>query len=659
MAGNMRSHAAHGRPYRAAADEAFHDERRPGETMIARDRLQILSPADLAAIEAVPIEDRLGHDNTYEMFRAAAEAHADRLAIRFLPTGAVDEPTLDVTYAELIGKVHQTANLFHTLGIGPGKVVAYLLPNLPETYYCLWGGEAAGIVCAINYFLEAEHIGALLHHAKAEVLVIQGPSELPIWEKLPKIREIARDLKSIVRVGAGPSDADILDFHSAIAAQPADRLISGRTPKPEEIAAYFHTGGTTGVPKITPLSHRNETTMTWCSVQTFGFSERDIVYCGMPLFHGGGIKVGGMFAHASGSTVLLAGPAGFRNRRTIDEFWRAVEKYRVTYVPAPPTVYAGLMERPIDADLSAMEFMQVSAAPSPRELFPKFREATGHPLHEAYGLTEATLVTNINPRGIAPREGSAGFRLPYMEQRIVRLDDAGQVERECETDEIGVIAVKGPSVFKGYLPPASNDGLWLGDGWLNSGDMGRLDADGYLWITGRQKDMIIRSGHNIDPEAIEGPLYKHPDVSQCAAVGRPDLYAGEVPMVFVSLTDGARATVDDLMSFAQDNIPERAAIPKEVVRLESLPLTAVGKIAKNLLRDEAGRLAVEQAVSALPELTERPRVRIKRDPSLGTTICVSITPAASMSNLSALEDLLNRFVIRTEIEIVGPSDSAS
>ncbi len=625
--------------------------------MLVRERLRLHGPEDLAAVEAVPIGERLGHDNSYDMFAAAAEAFPDNVAIRFLPTGGSDDTPVDITYREFIGRIRQTANLFHARGIGPGKVVAYLLPNLPETFYCLWGGEAAGIVCAINHFLEADHIGALLHHAKAEVLVLEGPSDFPIWEKLPRLRELAPNLKAIYRVGPGPEVEGVEDFHAAIAEQPDDRLVSGRTPKPDEIAAYFHTGGTTGVPKITPLSHRNETVMAWCSVQVFGHCETDVVYCGMPLFHAGGIKAGGMFAHATGATVLLAGPAGFRNRRTVEEFWRAVEHFGVTYVPGPPTVYGALADRPVDADISTLDMVQVSAAPSPRDLFARFRAATGKSLREAYGLTEATLVTNINPRGAEPRDGSAGFRLPYMEQRIVELDPDDRAVRDCGPNEIGVVAVRGPCVFGGYLPPASNDGLWLGDGWLNSGDMGRLDEDGYLWLTGRQKDMIIRSGHNIDPETIEGPFYTHPAVAQCAAVGKPDPYAGELPMAFVALAEGATADADELLAHAAASISERAAIPKQVVLMEALPLTAVGKIAKNLLRDEAARLAIQEAVDAeatlagplAGPLAGYVDVTVRRDPTEGTVVVATLAADAGPEVRDTLKRLLERYVVPSEI----------
>ena len=185
--------------------------------MIAAERYPVRSPADLAPIEAVPIDDRLPYDNTFEMFRDAAVAHASRKAIRFLPTGAVSDTPTDYSYAAFLERITQSANLFHACGIRPGRVVAYLLPNLPETYFCLWGGEAAGIVCAINYFLEADHIGALLNHAGAEVLVVQGPSDFPIWEKLPAVRAAARQ-RVLDRFTIGHCAAATLDWYAQVLA---------------------------------------------------------------------------------------------------------------------------------------------------------------------------------------------------------------------------------------------------------------------------------------------------------------------------------------------------------------------------------------------------------------------------------------------------------
>ncbi|HEX7007798.1 MAG TPA: acyl-CoA synthetase [Alphaproteobacteria bacterium] len=612
----------------------------------------IRGPADLEAIERVPLEERLPFDNTYDMFRAAAERHAERLAVRFVPGGTADEPSLDLTYRDFFRRVTQTANLFHALGIRPGRVVATLLPNLPQTYFSLWGGEAAGIACAINYYLEAEHIGALLRHARAEVLVIQGPSDLPIWPKLERIRALAPDVRVILRVGPGPDMDGVEDFDDAVARQPADRLVSGRRFRRDDIAAYFHTGGTTGVPKIVPLSHWNEVACTWVSVRAFGHSARDVVLCGMPLFHAGGIKVGGMFAHATGATVVLLGPVGFRNPETIKQFWRLVERYRGTYVPGPPTVYGALARTPIDADIRSLEFVQVSAAPSPLELFRAFKEHTGLDIHEAYGLTEATLVSSGNQRGVPPRPGSAGRRLPYVRQKAVILDSDGRYVRDCAVGEIGVLAIQGPTVFGGYLPPASNDRTWVAPGWLNSGDLGREDEDGYFWITGRQKELIIRGGHNIDPETIEEPLYRHPAVALAAAVGRPDAYAGEVPMAFVTLKPGASATAEELLDHARANIAERAAVPKEIVILETMPLTAVGKIAKTTLRNEAARRLFAELLAPLEADEARIAVAVESHPVHGAlaTVRVAGVPAARRAALAErIRATLAGFVLRHEI----------
>jgi fatty-acyl-CoA synthase len=614
--------------------------------------------ADVEAIESVPIERRLRFDNTYDMFKSAAEAHADKLALRFVSGGTAAEAPQDWTYRELLGAVTQTANLFHDLGIGPGKVVAYLLPNLPETYLTLWGGEAAGIVCAINYFLEAEHIGALLRHAHAEVLVIQGPSEFPIWSKLPDLRRRAPQLRKILRVGPGPDMPDVQDFDAARKRYPSDRLVSGRRLDRNDVAAYFHTGGTTGVPKIAPLSHWNEVTCTWISTRVFGVSSRDVIMCGMPLFHAGGIKVGGMFPHAMGATVVLLGAAGFRNPATVQQFWRLVERYRGTYVPGPPTVYAALAQTPIDADISSLDFVQVSAAPSPLELFRSFKAHTGRDLHEAYGLTEATLVSSGNFRGAPPRHGSAGRRLPFIQQRVVKLDADGHYVRDCAVDEIGVVAIRGPTVFKGYLPPASNKGVWIDGDWLVSGDLGRLDADGYLWITGRQKDLIIRGGHNIDPETIEEPLYRHPAVALAAAVGKPDVYAGEVPIAFVTLKPGAAARSEDLGEFARTQIAERAAVPKEVIVLEAMPLTAVGKIAKAKLRLEAARRALSEAIARAGITGVAIDIDVVPHPTRGANAIVSVAHKDAVDR-ATIEDQIARalagFTVPHEIEWQRPA----
>ena len=221
--------------------------------------------------------------------------------------------------------------------------------------------------------------------------------------------------------------------------------------------------------------------------------------------------------------------------------------------------------------------------------------------------------------------------MPYAQIKTVKLGADGNVERDCAVDEIGVVLVNGPSVTPGYVNPVYNDGIFTRDGWFNSGDLGRIDADGYLWLTGRAKDVIIRGGHNIDPSIIEETLRAHREVVLAAAVGRPDAHAGELPVAYVQLVDGATATAEELAAFAREYITEQAAAPKEVYVVDAMPVTDVGKPHKVQLRFDAARRAFTSALAGTlgPDLGIG--VEVGPDASTGTrvTISVSAPPAVS------------------------------
>ena len=233
----------------------------------------------------------------------------------------------------------------------------------------------------------------------------------------------------------------------------------------------------------------------------------------------------------------------------------------------------------------------------PAEIARQLEKMCGVRMMASYGATEYTQNVAQPPRDGDPRYGSAGLRLPYTQIKIVDIDDAGRIVREHGVDEIGLVVVKGPSVTPGYVDEAANQGILLPDGWFNSGDLGRIDADGYLWITGRAKDIIIRGGHNIDPTVIEETLHKHPQVALAAAVSMPDSYAGELPIAYVELVPNATATAEEVQAFALAHSPERAAAPKQIILLDKMPLTDVGKPAKVQLRLDAARRAFTAALA--------------------------------------------------------------
>lgn len=227
-----------------------------------------------------------------------------------------------------------------------------------------------------------------------------------------------------------------------------------------------------------------------------------------------------------------------------------------------------------------------------------------------------------------------GLALPYTGARVVVLDDDGRYRRDCETNEIGTLLIRGPNVFDGYTEAEQNRSIWIEDGWFNTGDLARQDADGYVWITGRAKDLIIRGGHNIDPQMIEDALYRHPAVQMAAAVGKPCERVGELPVAYVSLQPGRQVSEDELLTHCQAHLAEKAAIPKNIWFLDSIPLTAVGKVFKPALRQDAvARVYGEIADAELGAGVAR--ITACQDATLGLVAEIRVPGDADLSSLEA------------------------
>lgn len=563
----------------------------------------------------------------------------------------------------MLGKITQTANAFHRLGLRPGKAVSFLLPNLPHTHFTIWGGEAAGIVNAINPLLDPEHIAELIQASDSELLVTLAPFPgTDLWAKVEGLREQLPALKAIICVdmanllpepqrsatkaqrGALPNG--VLDFDALIASCPDDHLESGRVIAPDDIASYFHTGGTTGTPKLAPHSHANEVAMAYSMNLVTGFAPGDVTLCGLPLFHVNAVIVTGLTAFIGGAEVLLATPQGYRNPNLISNFWTIIEQYKVSFFSGVPTIYAGLLQVPSEGhDLSSLKYALCGAAPMPVELIHQFEGKTGLTLIEGYGLTEGTCGSCANPPAGERRPGSIGLPMPYCQVAIKVLDEQGNFLREAGRNEIGNLCIRGATVFKGYLQSSKNTGIWVDGDWFNTGDLGRIDADGYVWLTGRSKDLIIRGGHNIDPQMIEEALHKHPAVAMAAAVGKPDEKAGELPVVYVQLKPGAQASEAELLAHAAAHIPERAAIPKDAWVIDAIPLTAVGKTFKPALRfDAIGR--VYQTV--LAELDQRLRVDVRSDDKRGQVAHIYL-PTHDITLAEAVTKRLAGFAVAIEL----------
>ncbi len=609
----------------------------------------IRSRDDLACFEAeMPLEQRLLERSILDVFIGAAARQPDRPALTMLMTGAPDEQPRRVSYRELLGLIRRAANLFSTLA-GPNPGVAYMLPSLVETHATLWGAETAGFAVPINFLLQPEHIAELLKASGARILVALGPHPvLDIWRKALALRDQLPGLR-LLRVAAPgtPLEDGVLDFHTALRAQPDDRLVFGEARRDGDVAAYFHTGGTTGTPKLVAHTHRSQLVAALGGAVLGDMRPTDTLTATLPLFHVGGTIFCGLSAFMAGTHLLIMSPGGLRNPAMVQGFWRLAEQYRATLVGAVPTSVGAVLEVPLDSvDISAVRAGFCGAASLPAAIGERFRRVTDRGLYEVYGMTEASGLIAIDPVAGEGGVGSVGWALPYTEVVVRRLDAGGRLGGVCETDEVGVITVRGPHVAPGYRDPAHNAGVFDGD-LLNSGDLGYTDEDGRIHIAGRAKDLIIRSGHNIDPMMIESAMEQHPAVALAAAVGAPDAYAGELPVCYVALRPGAQVSEDELQDHARRTIAERPAWPKQIHIVEAIPLTSVGKIYKPQLRCDAAARIVTRVVQDRFGLFDA-RVEAIEGGRRGMRVDVHLQAAAAPL-VSAVQEALASYLFESQV----------
>jgi fatty-acyl-CoA synthase len=568
---------------------------------------------DLRRIESRPLDEVVPWRGPLDVLRASAARWPTRDALVFARRGDPDDATLPprrVSYAALLEQVHRAANAFRAAGLAEDESVALLLPPIPQAHAALWGAEVAGRACPINTMLSVEHAAHLLHEARATVLVALGPAPgHDTWTRAQALRERVPGLKAVFRVDTrdwapdapGPDTGDgAIDFDAALAAQRGDALAFERAIGRDTEAATFHTGGTTGAPKLARHTHGNQVQAAWGAATLLAMGRGDVMISGFPLFHVAGSFTYGLSSLLAGATLVLPPAAGLRDPVFMANWWRWVERERVTLLAGVPTIVATLMTvDPRDADLSRVRAMLTGGSPLPTELAQAFETRYGLPVRNILGMTECAGVVSIVPFHGERRPGSCGLPVPFTEVVALPLGpDGPRLDARCAPGETGVIALRGPNVSPGYTDATRNAGTFDG-GWLVSGDLGHVDTCGEVFVTGRAKDVIIRSAHNIDPAAIEEVLLRHPAVQLAAAVGQPDAYAGEVPVAFVQLRPGACTDGEALRAFVEPLISERPAVPRRIDVIDTMPLTAIGKVYKPALRAIAAGRAVDEALAPL------------------------------------------------------------
>ena len=551
--------------------------------------------------EGIPTPFPFVERTLVEAFERAAANRPDTAALYFL--------NRRLTYRELKDQVDRLATALARLGVLKGTRVALQMPNLPQTVIAYYAVLAVGgQVVMTNPLYVAREIEHQWFDANCEVAIVADfifeQRIRPIRDQLnihdyiiasiPEYLGFPLNLLAPLKLKRmkPPSYAKVrLDPH----VHRFKALVDRTPPNPprvevgcDDIAALQYTGGTTGVSKGAVLTHRNlsvnaQGAMAWLHMPDFA---DDVILAALPLFHVFGMTDCMNFPVFAGCTMVL-----LPNPRDIPAIVRAVTKRRVTLFIGVPAMFAAINNYPgIDTiDISCVKSCFSASAPLPVDVLQKFERLTGARIVEGFGLTETSPVALINPMRTVRKVGSVGIPFLETDARIVDLDTG---TRDLPIGEDGELILKGPQVTQGYWAKPEETALALREGWLYTGDIARMDADGYFYIVGRKKDMVIVSGANVYPDEVDGVLVAHPAVLEAATIGVPDAKRGESVKSFIVLRPGTTATAAEITAYCRENLAAYK-VPRAIEFRTELPKSPVLKILRRELRDQ--ELAKPQA----------------------------------------------------------------
>jgi long-chain acyl-CoA synthetase len=534
------------------------------------------------------ISSALEYENTTmpQALRRSAAEFPDKTALIFLDA--------KISYKQLNDMANRFANALIDLGVKPGDKVAVLLPNMPQIVAATYGAWRAGAVVVMNNPLYTDkELEYQFNNSESSLLVtldLLGPRMIALKPKT-QIKNIViahiRDhlnfpKKQLLPIVAKdkhrniPPQPNVHEWTNLLKKYPA---ADPRTPVDfESLASLQYTGGTTGVSKGVMLTHANLSKNVQQIVAWFpGFNKGEITHLGvLPIFHSFGLTCCMDICIWMGWTDVLI------PRPEPQAILEAVHKYRVNFFPAVPTMFVGVLNHPKLSHyrLSSIQGCFSGAAPLPVEVIKDFEARTGSQICEGYGLSETSPVVTTNPFGGRTKVGSIGLPLSDTDIKVVDLIDG---TKEMPLGEPGELIVKGPQVTSGYYKMPDETAIAIRDGWLYTGDIGKMDEDGYFYIVDRKKDMIIAGGYNIYPRDIDEVLFENPKILEACAVGIPDPYRGETVKAFVVLKPGEKMTEEEVIKYCGEKLA-KYKVPKMVEFMSSLPKSGVGKILRKELR---------------------------------------------------------------------------
>lgn len=494
-----------------------------------------------------------------DMLNNSANTYPDKTAIIF--------ENSFISYRELIDNIFRVTNMFLDLGVKKGDRVVLYLGNSPEFIYSHIGViNAGGITVPLNILYRHNEISYMIQDCGAKIVITDEERYQILSDALTSCPHV----KNVLIVSEKEEPSGTLKFHSLMKKYPASP--SGLKFDDDDVAVICYTSGTTGRAKGAMLTHRNFISNIEALVSTWHWTNQDRLIMALPIFHvhGLGVVTHGVI-YTGGSMVLM-------RRFNAEEVLKSITRYRCNVFMGVPTMYARLLEieNPSQYDLSHMKLFVSGSAPLPAENFIKFKEIYGYEPLERYGMSE-TIMNTSNPYDKARKPGSVGMPLPGVEIRIVDEQD-----NDIPVNEVGEIILRGSNLMKGYWNMPEETHQAMKNGWFYTGDLGKKDADGYIYIVGRKKEMIIVGGFKVYPRELEELLSIHPKIKESCVIGIKDEIKGEKVKAYVVLRENEQMGREDVIEYCRCNIAS-FKVPRVVEFIDVLPRTATGKIQKNLL----------------------------------------------------------------------------
>lgn len=502
---------------------------------------------------------------------------------------AITYSNREITYAELDLFSDKFAATLAALGVKKDSKIAVFLPNIPQFIIAYFGILKTGaVLTAISPLHKDREVANQLNNSHAEVIVTLNtlyPIVERVWRKTKLKNAVVTKQEEIVfkTIDASKLHSPNASLFQELMKHPAKPPIIEINAQ-EDLAALQYTGGTTGTAKGAMLTHLNLISNAIAFATWIEATSADTFLTALPLFH--------IYGMTTSMTVPISVGAKMVLLPSFDpvEALATIQRERVTVFCGVPTMYSILLTNPElgKFDLTSIRVCISGASPLPPQVQKKFMQITGGFLAEGYGLTEASPVTHCNPVDETMRTvrvGSIGLPISDTNARIV---DVKTGRKTLESGKIGELAVKGPQVMKGYWNNPKETTLVLRDGWLLTGDIGRMDSDGYFYITDRKKDLIKYKDYSVYPREVEDILYEHPAVKICAVVGKPTPLVGEIPKAFIVLKDGTKASQTEIIAYVKEKVASYKAV-REVEFRQTLPISAAGKVLKRKLQEEEKR----------------------------------------------------------------------